>query len=83
MKGFAKRMMLILTAGCLLCLLLAGCMSDKYEKSEYVGVWKATTGSMGGINVNVAKSVGRLLYPSDAAEDLKGVDQVGRRIIKK
>lgn len=57
-KGFAKRMMLILTAGCLLCLLLAGCMSDKYEKSEYVGVWKATTGSMGGINVNVAKSVG-------------------------
>ena len=58
MKRFAKRMMLILTAGCLLCLLLAGCMSDKYENSEYVGVWKATTGSMGGINVNVAKSVG-------------------------
>ena len=58
MKGFAKRRMLILTAGCLLCLLLAGRMSDKYENSEYVGVWKATTGSMGGINVNVAKSVG-------------------------
>lgn len=58
MKGFAKRMMLILTAGCLLCLLLSGCMSDKYENSEYVGVWKATTGSMGGINVNVAKTVG-------------------------
>ena len=33
-------------------------MSDKYENSEYVGVWKATTGSMGGIKVNVAKSVG-------------------------
>ena len=44
MKGFAKRRMLILTVGCLLCLLLAGCMSDKYENSEYVGVWKATTG---------------------------------------
>lgn len=58
MKGFAKRMMLILTVGCLLCLLLSGCMSDKYENSEYVGVWKATTGSMGGINVNVAKTVG-------------------------
>ena len=58
MKRFAKRMMPILTAGCLLCLLLAGRMSDKYENSEYVGVWKATTGSMGGINVNVAKSVG-------------------------
>lgn len=35
MKRFAKRMMPILTAGCLL---LAGCMSDKYENSEYVGV---------------------------------------------
>ena len=33
MKGFAKRMMLILTAGCLLCLLHSGCMSDKYQNS--------------------------------------------------
>ncbi len=58
MKRIAKRMIFILTAGCLLCLLLAGCMSDKYANSEYVGVWKATTGSMSGINVNIAKAVG-------------------------
>lgn len=40
MKGFAKRRMLILTAGCLLCLLLAGCMSDKYENSESSFPWQ-------------------------------------------
>lgn len=57
MKKITKSMISILTAGCLLCLLLVGCMSDKYENSEYVGVWKATTGLMSGINVDVAKAV--------------------------
>lgn len=53
-----KRLSVVLAAVCLLCLLLTGCMSDKYETSEYVGVWKATTGSMGGIQINVSKVVG-------------------------
>lgn len=58
MKNIAKRLSIVLTSVCLLCLLLTGCMSDKYENSEYLGTWRATSASMGGVKINVSKAVG-------------------------
>ncbi len=57
----------------MLCVMLTGCMSDKYANSEYVGMWKATKASMSGVSLDVNKVIGSFVLELEADGDAKAV----------
>ncbi|AVO28144.1 MAG: hypothetical protein ACI4NX_05610 [Megasphaera elsdenii] len=57
----------------MLCVMLTGCMSDKYANSEYTGTWKATKASMSGVNLDVNKAIGSFVLELEADGDAKAV----------
>lgn len=57
----------------MLCVMLTGCMSDKYANSEYVGTWKSTKASMSGVSLDVNKVIGSFVLELEADGDAKAV----------
>lgn len=68
-----KKASLLVAAVLLLCVMLTGCMSDKYANSEYTGTWKATKASMSGVNLDVNKAIGSFVLELEADGDAKAV----------
>lgn len=68
-----KKASLLVAAVFLLCVMLTGCMSDKYANSEYTGTWKATKASMSGVNLDANKSIGSFVLELEADGDAKAV----------
>lgn len=73
MKGLWKKVSLMAAAVLLLCVMLTGCMSDKYANSEYTGTWKATKVSMSGVSLDVNKVIGSFVLELEADGDAKVV----------
>lgn len=73
MKGLWKKVSLMAAAVLLLCVMLTGCMSDKYANSEYTGTWKATKVSMSGVSLDVNKVIGSFVLELEADGDAKAV----------
>ena len=73
MKGLWKKVSLMAAAVLLLCVMLTGCMSDKYANSEYTGTWKATKASMSGVSLDVNKVIGSFVLELEADGDAKAV----------
>lgn len=73
MKGLWKKVSLMAAAVLLLCVMLTGCMSDKYANSEYTGTWKATKVSMSGVGLDVNKVIGSFVLELEADGDAKAV----------
>lgn len=73
MKGLWKKVSLMAAAVLLLCVMLTGCMSDKYANSEYTGTWKATKASMSGVSLDVDKAFGSFVLELEADGDAKAV----------
>ena len=73
MKGLWKKVSLMAAAVILLCVMLTGCMSDKYANSEYTGTWKATKASMSGVSLDVNKVIGSFVLELEADGDAKAV----------
>ena len=76
MKGLWKKVSLMAAAVLLLCVMLTGCMSDKYANSEYTGTWKATKASMSGVSLDVNKVIGRFVLELEADGDARAVIKV-------
>ena len=75
MKGLWKKVSLMAAAVLLLCVMLTGCMSDKYANSEYTGTWKATKASMSGVSLDVNKVIGSFVLELEADGDAKAVSK--------
>lgn len=73
MKGLWKKVSLMAAAVLLLCVMLTGCMSDKYANSEYTGTWKATKVSMSGVSLDANKVIGSFVLELEADGDAKAV----------
>ena len=73
MKGLWKKVSLMAAAVLLFCVMLTGCMSDKYANSEYTGTWKATKASMSGVSLDVDKAFGSFVLELEADGDAKAV----------
>ena len=73
MKGVWKKVSLMAAAVLLLCVMLTGCMSDKYANSEYTGTWKATKASMSGVSLDVDKAFGSFVLELEADGDAKAI----------
>ena len=73
MKGLWKKVSLMAAAVLLLCVMLTGCMSDKYANSEYTGTWKATKAFMSGVSLDVNKVIGSFVLELEADGDAKAV----------
>ena len=73
MKGLWKKVSLMAAAVLLFCVMLTGCMSDKYANSEYTGTWKATKASMSGVSLDVNKVIGSFVLELEADGDAKAV----------
>lgn len=73
MKGLWKKVSFMAAAVLLLCVMLTGCMSDKYANSEYTGTWKATKASMSGVSLDVNKVIGSFVLELEADGDAKAV----------
>lgn len=72
-KKIRPRLSLLIVAVLMLCVMLTGCMSDKYANSEYTGTWKATKASMSGVNLDVNKAIGSFVLELEADGDAKAV----------
>ena len=73
MKGLWKKVSLMAAAVLLFCVMLTGCMSDKYANSEYTGTWKATKASMSGVSLDVDKAFGSFVLELEADGDAKAI----------
>lgn len=72
-KKIRPRLSLLIVVVLMLCVMLTGCMSDKYANSEYVGTWKATKASMSGVSLDVNKVIGSFVLELEADGDAKAV----------